>query len=186
MKIYLKSCSLFEVKNTVEYNLIDGVNLISETEDEPCIATDNDKNLIAKTVRGPVFISVCGCSCEQILNNSRRIIEIAPNIVLKLKVSLESIKACSILSSNDVSICMCGVENLTQAIISARAGADFISLTSNKSSEKKTETMAETISLINKCEFQTEIIADYSDQLIKYGPDAIFISHQDLIGQLDK
>ncbi|WP_027722703.1 transaldolase family protein [Maridesulfovibrio zosterae] len=186
MKIYLKSCSLFEVKNTVEYNLINGVNLISETEDEPCIATDNDKTLISQTVRGPVFISVCGRSCEQILSNSRRIIEIAPNVVLKLKVGLESIKACSILSSNDVSICMCGIESLTQALISARAGADFIGITGNNFSENKTENIAETISLINKYEFQTEIIIDYSDQLIESGPDAIFISHQDLIGQLDK
>ncbi len=125
MKIYLKSCSLYEVKNAYGYGIIDGVYLVSGQDDEPCVAPDSDMNSIVRSINGPVFVRATGCTAEEILENSRELLQLGPNIVIKFKLSLEGLKACRALSSRDVSVALDGISSTAQAILGAKAGADF-------------------------------------------------------------
>ncbi len=193
MEFFLKSCSLYEVKKAVEYDLIDGVSLISENEHEPCIATDNDKTAIATCVKGPLFLSVSGDNSDEILENTRKRLGFAPNVVIKIKVSLEGLKACKTLNQNDISVCIDEVKSFAQAVLCAKNGADYICLNSKKlsenspSNEREYQPISECSTLLKHYKFQTTVIVDRLinnvavDEAVKTGADAIFITYEELI-----
>lgn len=195
MKIYLKSCSLYEVKKAVDYGLIDGVNLISEDTLEPCIATDNDKASIAGCIPGPIFVNICGETADEILDNARRSLGFAPNAVVKFKASLEGLKACRILSDNNISVSMDNIRNTVEAVLCARSGADYISLNTSDFLTKasiKSEPLTQCCMAIKNYGYDSVVIADkvsMSDELqdvFKSGVDAISVTYENLMGLMKK
>lgn len=167
MKIYLKTCSLYEVRNATEYGLIDGAYLVSETDDEPCMAPDSNTESIVRNVNGPVFMRPSGSSAEEILEESRELLKISPNIVIRIKLSLEALKACRILSYRDVLVAIDGITNSTQAVLAAKSGAQFCVFEINNTKSGSSIDQAEIINSSAlfefhclKCEISAGNIAD--------------------------
>ncbi len=169
MKIYLKTCSLYEVRKAIEYSLIDGLSLLPEDGEEKCVAADNDSKSIVSCINGPVFVPVSGNSTEKILNESLQLLRLSPSTVISIKATLEGFKACKLLASKDVSVKMGGLSSVTKAIMAAKSGADFVSFNMNTVQEQlgsDYSILGETISLVGIHGLRAKVLAEVYDDSI--------------------
>ncbi|WP_415712968.1 transaldolase family protein [Maridesulfovibrio sp.] len=165
MKIYLKTCSLYEVKTSVDYSLIDGISLLSERSDEKCVAADNDIKSIVSSIKGPVFISAMGSDVEELLADALRLVHLSPNVVVKVKATLEGFKVCKLLSGKNIPVSMSGLKSITKAIMAAKSGADFISFDMNMVQQKHNDDfgfLTDTIRIFHKHNLCADVLADIS------------------------
>ncbi|WP_320169786.1 transaldolase family protein [Maridesulfovibrio sp.] len=192
MKIYLKSCSLFEVKTAVEYGLIDGISFMSEDRDDPCVATDNDFAAIARSNCGPTFILSGEKTAEKILEESRELIRLGPNTIIKVKLSLEALKACKILSSQQIPVAVYGISNTAQALIAARSGAEFLFLAPNQhTNQEQNLGKKPNDELLKQHGYNAQLIASRTNDMqslhaqIQSGIQAIEVDYSQLLKLVD-
>ncbi|WP_432736303.1 transaldolase family protein [Maridesulfovibrio sp. FT414] len=194
MKIYLKSCSLFEVKKSLDYRLIDGVYLVSEKEAEPCIAPDSDMSAIIQSMHGPVFLRAMGESAEDILEDTRELMKSGPNIVIRIKANLEGFKACSHLAERDIMVAVDGIETLAQGVLAAKSGAQYIIFstpvlrTRDKFDSMTMEKCAKlTRDISPNCQLVAGNISDEDllNMAIRHGSGALELSYRQLLKMTD-
>lgn len=129
MKFFLESASLDEIEEVNEYGLLDGVltskYLLSQQ------ASNGDWREAAKAicqeVDGPVNLSVNSTGFESILQESKELIAIAPNVMIQIPVGQEGLKAVNFLSEEGVDINVTSVCQPFQAVLAAKSGAVYIS-----------------------------------------------------------
>ena len=129
MKIFLDTADLAEIRRAAEANLIDGVttnpSLISQ------VAGDRDPKEIyreiCETVDGPISAEVVGTDKDTMLVEGRKLAALHENIVVKLPLTEDGLKACRTLVSEgfrtNVTLCF----SVSQALLAAKAGATFVS-----------------------------------------------------------
>ncbi|TIH12100.1 hypothetical protein D0S45_19020 [Marinifilum sp. JC120] len=169
MNIYLKTCSLYEVKKAAGYGLIDGIVLLSEEGEQKCVATDNDSKSIVASVNGPVFVSATGKDSDELLSDVRELLRLSPSTVIKIKPTLEGFKVCKMLASKNVSVNMSGLDSITKAILAAKSGAEFISFDISKLKQKhglEYDVLTETVKLMDRHGLHAHVLADISDETI--------------------
>ncbi|MGN7678717.1 MAG: fructose-6-phosphate aldolase [Anaplasma sp.] len=128
MKIFLDTVDLDAISALCETGVVDGVTtnplLLSKSE-------ESSKKLllgICKAVKGPVSIEVIATDAGAMVDEGLKLAKIAPNVVVKLPMTFDGIRACSVLSSKHkikVNVTLCF--SVTQAVLAAKAGAAFVS-----------------------------------------------------------
>ncbi len=127
MKIFIDTANIKEIKEAASLGLIDGV-----TTNPTLIARENRpaKELlkeICSLVCGPVSAEVISLDCGGMVSEARQLAKIAKNIVIKIPLVKEGLKAVRILSAegikSNVTLCF----SPAQALLVAKAGADYIS-----------------------------------------------------------
>ncbi len=127
MKFFIDTANIEEIKKANELGLLDGV-----TTNPSLVAKEGRefKELIkeiCKIVDGPVSAEVLSLETEGMVSEARELAKIAGNIVIKIPLVKEGLKAVKILSSEgiktNVTLCFSAV----QALMAAKAGADYIS-----------------------------------------------------------
>lgn len=129
MKIFLDTADLVEIRRAAEANLIDGVttnpSLISQT------AGDRDPKEIyreiCETVDGPISAEVVGTDKETMIVEGRKLAAIHDNIVVKLPLVEEGLKACRTLVAEGIRTNVTLCFSVSQALLAAKAGATFVS-----------------------------------------------------------
>jgi transaldolase len=129
MKIFLDTASLSEIRRAAEARLIDGVTtnpslLAKEAGDrEP-----RDVFLeICRIVDGPVSAEVVATGTAGMVEEGRRLAAIHPNIVVKVPLTEEGLRACRSLSEDDIRVNVTLCFSSPQALLAAKAGAAYIS-----------------------------------------------------------
>lgn len=130
MKIFLDSADVDEIREAAEAGLIDGVttnpSLMSKSlgdDQEPA-----DLFLrICEVVDGPVSAEVVALESEEMIDEGARLAAIHENIVIKVPLTSDGLRACRLLRSEgiDVNVTLCF--SPTQALLAAKAGATFVS-----------------------------------------------------------
>lgn len=127
MKIFIDTANIKEIKEAAGLGLIDGVttnpSLISR---ENRAAPDLLKE-ICSLVTGPVSAEVISLDTEGMLSEARQLSKIAGNIVVKIPLVKEGLKAVKILSQENIKTNVTLCFSSTQALLAAKAGADYIS-----------------------------------------------------------
>jgi len=127
MKIFIDTANIKDIKEAVSLGVIDGVttnpSLIAK-ENRP--ANDILKEICA-VVSGPVSAEVISLQTEGMVKEARLLKKIAANIVVKIPLTKDGIKAVKILSKEGIrtNVTLCFSAN--QAMLVAKAGADFVS-----------------------------------------------------------
>ncbi|MFW5498682.1 MULTISPECIES: transaldolase family protein [unclassified Maridesulfovibrio] len=194
MKIYLRTCSLYEARKAGEYGLIDGIKLLPENGEDKCVATDNDTKSIIGCTNGPIFVSADGNIAEDVLIESLQLLRLSPNIVVSIKATLEGFKACKLLTAKDVPVMITGLDSITKAIMAAKSGADFVSFNMKLVKQKygddfKLQTQA--VKLIREYGLRTSVLANVSgesidlDSVTATGVDGLEISFTGLMKFLE-
>lgn len=127
MKFFVDTTSLADIKALNELGLVDGVttnpSLVAKagTPFLPLLAD------ICAIVDGPVSAEVAALTAPAMLEEAKVLAGIAPNIVIKLPLTPEGLKACRTLSGQGIktNVTLCFSAN--QALLAAKAGATFIS-----------------------------------------------------------
>jgi transaldolase len=129
MKIFLDTADLNEIRAANETGLIDGVT----TNPTLILKSGNSLHSTAKllALEYPHFESisceVVADTAEDMIKQAEDFISIAPAITIKVPCTVEGLKACKQLSNRDVKVNVTLVFSVAQAILSAKAGATYIS-----------------------------------------------------------
>jgi transaldolase len=82
---------------------------------------------ICSIVPGPVSAEVLSLEADKMVLEARVLAAIAPNVVIKLPMTKDGIKACSKLAAEDIPTNVTLVFTPHQAMLAANAGASFVS-----------------------------------------------------------
>ena len=126
MKIFIDTANLNEIKKAKALGLVDGV-----TTNPTLLAKEGEKTetLIRKIweeVRGPVNVEVIGTPCDEMVKEARVMAAWGDEIVIKIPITLEGLKAVKILSGEGIRTNVTLVFSTSQAILAAKAGATYV------------------------------------------------------------
>ena len=84
---------------------------------------------IASIVDGPISgeVRATTVDAEGMIREGREIAKIHPNMVVKIPMTVEGLKACKVLSAEGVKVNVTLIFTANQALLAARAGAAFVS-----------------------------------------------------------
>lgn len=84
---------------------------------------------IASIVDGPISgeVKATTADAEGMIREGREIAKIHPNMVVKIPMTVEGLKACKVLSSEGIKVNVTLIFTSNQALLAARAGAAFVS-----------------------------------------------------------
>lgn len=127
MKFFIDTASVLEIQEAASLGLLDGVttnpSLLSKEKGAPREILRE----ITKIVDGPVSAEVTALDHDGMVAQGLELRQIAENIVVKIPMTLEGLRALRTLSSQGVPTNCTLVFNATQAIMAAKAGASFAS-----------------------------------------------------------
>lgn len=127
MKIFMDTANVEEIVKFVDWGVVYGV-----TTNPSLIAKSGHTQAevipeIAKLVAGPVSAEVISTECDGMVEEARKLVKIADNIVIKIPCIPEGLKAVKILSAEGIKTNVTLVFSMAQALLAARAGASYVS-----------------------------------------------------------
>ena len=128
MKFFIDTANLEEIREANELGVLDGVT----TNPSLCykVGVKDFESHIAKIceiVKGDVSAEVISTTYAEIVEEGRRIAEIADNVVVKVPLIKDGIKAIKTFSEEGIKTNCTLCFSATQALIAAKAGATYIS-----------------------------------------------------------
>jgi transaldolase len=127
MKFFLDTADVNEIREALEWGLLDGVTTNPSLVAKTGLTFDQVLRDIVKIVPGPVSAEVTALDKQGMLDQAHQYADIAPNIVIKVPLIAEGLKAVKALTEEglktNVTLCFSSV----QALLAAKAGATYIS-----------------------------------------------------------
>jgi transaldolase len=127
MKIFIDSANVELISRFMGMNLVDGVttnpSLLSKEDANPLEQVRKILNL----VRGPVSIEVIALDYENMLREAREIAKLGSNVVVKIPMTKDGMRAVNILAKDGIKTNVTLVFSPNQALIAAKAGATYVS-----------------------------------------------------------
>ncbi len=127
MKFFIDTAKVEEIKEAASWGILDGV-----TTNPTHIAASGRKFMevveeICSIVDGPISVEVGSTTVPEMAEEARRIARIHKNIVVKIPVTVEGIKAMHVLREDGIRINATLNFSPAQALIAAKVGAAYIS-----------------------------------------------------------
>lgn len=127
MKLFIDTAMTDEIKEAWSWGILDGV-----TTNPTHVAASGKKfydvlEEICKIVDGPISAEAVSVEAEEIIKEAENLSKIHENIVVKVPVIREGIKAVKVLTERGVKTNMTLNFNATQALLAAKVGASYIS-----------------------------------------------------------
>jgi transaldolase len=126
VKIFIDTANLDEIRKAKSLGLVDGVTtnptLIAKEGEE----TESLIRKISKEVRGPVNVEVTGMTCEEIVKEAKVMATWGDEIVIKIPINQEGLKAVKSLSSEGIMTNVTLLFSASQAILASKAGATYV------------------------------------------------------------
>ena len=127
MKFFIDTANIEEIKEAASIGILDGVTtnptLISREKGHP---TDILRK-ICEIVDGPISAEVVSLDWEGMVKEGSEVAQLHENIVVKIPMTKEGLKAVKALASDGIRTNVTLVFTGIQALLAARAGASFIS-----------------------------------------------------------
>jgi len=127
MKLFIDTANLDEIKKANEWGLLDGVTT------NPTLIAKEKRNFrellteICSVVKGPVSAEVVSMDFEGMVKEARELKKIADNIVIKIPLVEEGLKAVKILEAEGINTNVTLCFSPLQALLAAKAGASYLS-----------------------------------------------------------
>lgn len=161
MKFFIDTANIDEIKKANELGLLDGVTT------NPTLVSREKRDFeelikeICEVVDGPVSAEVTSLDAEGMVEEARHLAKIAPNVVVKIPMITEGIKATKILSGENINTNVTLVFSPLQALIAAKAGATFVSPFIGRLDDISSvgmEVVEDIVTIYENYGFQTEVI----------------------------
>jgi transaldolase len=127
MKIFVDTANIEEIKKANALGVICGV-----TTNPSLVAKEGrDFNEVIKEITsivdGPISGEVISMECDKMVEEAREIAKIHRNMVVKIPMCEEGLKAVSILHNEGIKTNVTLIFSAVQALLAARAGASYVS-----------------------------------------------------------
>ena len=127
MKLFLDTADVEQIREGVSLGVIDGVTTNPSLIAKSGRPFDEVAREICELVDGPVSLEVIATEADRIVEEGRRLAEIHPNVVVKIPMIREGLKALKRLSGEGVKVNITLVFSPLQALLAAKNGAYFVS-----------------------------------------------------------
>jgi len=127
MEFFLDTADVDSIRELSETGLIDGVTT------NPSLVAKSGKDFftilkdISKIVSGPISAEVTALESDGMVAEGEKLAKIAKNIVIKLPLTQEGLKACTKLTKKKIKTNVTLCFSPAQALIAAKSGATYIS-----------------------------------------------------------
>jgi len=127
MKFFIDTANIEEIKKAVDMGMVDGVttnpSLIAR-ENKPFVEIIKE---ICQVVDGPISAEVIALDAEGMVREGRELAAIHANIVIKIPMTTEGLKAVKQLADEKIKTNVTLVFSASQALMAAKAGASYAS-----------------------------------------------------------
>ena len=127
MKIFLDTANLESIKKFNDMGLLDGIttnpSLMSKEKGNPKDAMEE----ITKIIKGDVSLEVVSTDFSGMIEEGKRLRQYGDNVVVKVPMTPDGLKACKSLSSEGIPVNVTLVFSPNQALLAAKSGAKYVS-----------------------------------------------------------
>jgi len=166
MKFFIDTANLNDIKTANDLGILDGVTTNpSLMAKEGITGKDNilgHYRTICEIVNGDVSAEVISTDFDGMIREAEELVDIHPNIVVKIPMTLEGIKAIKYLSEKGIKTNCTLVFSAGQALLVAKAGAKYVSPFLGRLddiSSNGLELIAQIRMIYDNYGFETEILA---------------------------
>jgi transaldolase len=127
VKFFIDTANVDEIREAAALGVLDGVTT------NPSLVAKEGRDFqkvlreIVSIVNGPISAEVTAMDREGMLEQGRELAAIHPNIVIKVPLTLDGLKACKALRDGDIQVNVTLCFSPTQALMAAKAGATYVS-----------------------------------------------------------
>lgn len=162
MKLFIDTANVEEIKKANDMGIICGV-----TTNPSLIAKEGRKfeevvREITQIVDGPISAEVISHDSEGMIREAVELAKIHKNIIIKIPMTAEGLKAVKVLSSENIKTNVTLIFSAGQALLAARAGATYVSPFVGRLDDISTDGMeliSEIVDIFNYHNIKSEIIA---------------------------
>ncbi|MFD1697204.1 fructose-6-phosphate aldolase [Roseibium aestuarii] len=162
MKFFVDTADTAEIRDLEATGLLDGVTT------NPSLIAKSGRDFkeviaeICQITKGDVSAEVAATDFDGMMKEAAELVKIADNVVIKLPLTLDGLKACKALTSqgHKTNVTLCFSAN--QALLAAKAGATYISPFIGRLDDINMDGMeliAEIRTIYDNYDFKTEILA---------------------------
>jgi transaldolase len=127
MKIFLDTANLASIKLYNDMGLLDGIttnpSLLAKEGGDPQKTMEE----IVRIVKGDVSLEVVSTEYSGMIQEAHRLKKYGSNVVIKVPMTAEGLKACKSLSQEGISVNVTLVFSPNQAVLATKAGAKYVS-----------------------------------------------------------
>ncbi|WP_032122667.1 fructose-6-phosphate aldolase [Clostridium amazonitimonense] len=127
MKFFIDTANVEEIRKAAELGVIDGVTT------NPSLIAKEGRDLkevieeICSIVDGPISAEVISLQADKMIEEAKELIKLHKNIVIKIPMCAEGLKAVSALSKQGIKTNVTLIFSAQQALLAAKAGATYVS-----------------------------------------------------------
>ncbi|WP_339060852.1 fructose-6-phosphate aldolase [Tepidibacillus marianensis] len=127
MKLFIDTANVDEIRKASEWGVLSGVTT------NPSLIAKEGRDLleviqeITSIVNGPISAEVISLKAEEMIAEGEKYAALSDNIVIKLPMTTEGLKAAHAFSKKGIKTNVTLVFSANQALMAARAGASFVS-----------------------------------------------------------
>ncbi|GAA0084156.1 fructose-6-phosphate aldolase [Clostridium sp. CTA-7] len=162
MKIFIDTANVDEIISANDMGVICGVTT------NPSLIAKEGRDFkevikeITTIVDGPISAEVISLKYDEMVGEALELSKIHPNIVIKVPMTIDGLKAVKILSSKGIKTNVTLIFSTAQALLASRAGASYVSPFIGRVDDigsKGIELVKEIASVFKTHNIETEIIA---------------------------
>ncbi|PTL38343.1 fructose-6-phosphate aldolase [Alkalicoccus saliphilus] len=127
MKFFIDSANMNEIKQAQELGVLDGVTTNPSLVAKEGADFHERLREITSLVSGSVSAEVISLDAEGMIREGKELAAIAPNITVKVPMTVEGLKAVRAFSEEGIKTNVTLVFSANQALLAARAGASYVS-----------------------------------------------------------
>lgn len=127
MKIFLDTANLDELRKGAHWGIVDGVTTNPSLIAKEGRAIEDQVRMICDIIDGDISAEVVATDAGQMIAEGRKLVKIHRNIVVKVPLTRDGIRACSTLSKDGIRCNVTLCFSSGQALLAAKAGAYIVS-----------------------------------------------------------
>ncbi len=161
MKIFLDTANVEDIREANSWGVVDGVTT------NPTLIAREGRNFeevvreICEIVDGPISAEVVSEDAEGMVKEARELSKIHKNVVIKIPMTPEGLKATRALKDEEIKTNVTLVFSSNQVLLAAKAGATFVSPFIGRLDDQGQvgmEVIRETVTILETYDFDTQVI----------------------------
>ncbi len=161
MKFFIDTANINEIKEGLKMGMVDGVTTNPSLIAKEKRGFDEVVKEILEIVTGPVSLEVISLGADGMVDEAKKLAEMADNVVIKIPMTVEGIKATKLLADLDIAVNQTLVFSPLQALLAAKAGAAYVSPFVGRLddvSHQGMDLVEQILTIYDNYSFETEVI----------------------------
>jgi transaldolase len=161
MQIFLDTANLDHIREAASWGIIDGITTNPSLVSKENIKFEDLIKEICRIIPGPVSVESVSTEAEAIIKEARKLAKMAENVVVKVPITVEGLKAIKALAMEGIDVNTTLIFSPSQALLAAKAGARYVSPFVGRLddiSHDGLELVDQILTIYNNYGFETEVI----------------------------